>query len=62
MTVRIPGRRAAPDRGLDDPTDPVAARLHALDHVVALGDGRLDPRRGPLQRRRVRRVRRVRGQ
>jgi energy-coupling factor transporter ATP-binding protein EcfA2 len=42
MTVRIPGRRAAAARGPENSTDPVAARLQALDHVLELGEGRLD--------------------
>jgi GTP-binding protein EngB required for normal cell division len=42
MTVRIPGRRAAPPRGPDGSADPVTTRLQALDRVVELGEGRLD--------------------
>ncbi|MDT7576632.1 MAG: hypothetical protein QOH17_2965 [Pseudonocardiales bacterium] len=42
MTVRIPGRRAAAARGPQNSTDPVAARLQALDRVLELGEGRLD--------------------
>jgi energy-coupling factor transporter ATP-binding protein EcfA2 len=42
MTVRIPGRRATAARGPENSTDPVAARLQALDHVLELGEGRLD--------------------
>jgi energy-coupling factor transporter ATP-binding protein EcfA2 len=42
MTVRIPGRRAAAARGPENSTDPVAARLQALDRVLELGEGRLD--------------------
>jgi energy-coupling factor transporter ATP-binding protein EcfA2 len=42
VTVRIPGRRAAAARGPEDPTDPVAGRLKALDRVLELGEGRLD--------------------
>jgi hypothetical protein len=42
MTVRIPGRRTAPQRGPDGSADPLTTRLHALDRVVELGEGRLD--------------------
>ncbi len=40
MTVRLPGRRATPATA---DAETVAARLQALDRVVELGEGRLDP-------------------